>query len=321
MEIALSIDIGGTNTKLALVDSQGQIQAQSSVPTQGYESADAYFQQIFQTADRLRSQLSNADYFTGVGIGAPSCNGKTGKIVHAANLPFDESVSIVKIFEQHYDLPVHLINDSNAAALGEKRYGGAKEVENFLLLTLGTGLGCGIMLENRVITGKTGMAGELGHVNAVRNGRACGCGRKGCLETYVSATGIKRTAFELMATELDESPLRHIRFHDLTAKDIYQAAKLGDRLSLLAFEKTGRVLGHMLGEVATAIEPEAIFLSGGLSSAGSLLFMPTIDAMNETIISYLKNKVKILPSQLGTHEAAILGAASLVWENQKVKML
>ena len=321
MEIAISIDIGGTNTKLALVDQQGRILYQDSVSTQENGGGEAYFQQVFQSVDGLRSKMPPQVYFSGIGIGAPSCNDKNGTIAHAANLPFDESVSIIEIFHQRFELPVYLINDANAAALGEKIFGGARELKNFLLLTLGTGLGCGIILENNVITGKTGMAGELGHVNVVRNGRACGCGRRGCLETYVSATGIKRTAFELMASEVDESPLREFKFHQLTAKDIYHAAKEGDRLAIKAFEMTGQVLGYKLGDLATALEPEAIFLSGGLTEAGALLFKPTIEYMNRNIINNLKNKINILPSQLGANDAAILGAASLVWENQKVNQL
>ena len=321
MSLTIGIDIGGTSTKLALVDETGVILGRQVMPTDQMKDKDTYFLSLFQHLSKLKHSVNGHGPLVGIGIGAPASDGKEGVISNAANLPFGgERVEIVKIIEREMGLPTSLMNDSNAAALGEKRFGNAKEYESFLFLTLGTGLGCGIMLENRILTGKRGWAGELGHINVKPNGRACGCGQRGCLETYVSATGIKRTAFALLAEERTPSRLRCYNYEEMTAMHIFSAAQNGDQLAMRAFEVTGDILGRKLAEVSTTLEPEAIFLAGGLSEAGELLFRPTKQSMNKNILNTLKNTIPILPSKLGTNEAALLGAASLVWENQKVKM-
>ena len=322
VELAVSIDIGGTNTKIALISQQGKIMNQTSMPSHGIANIEQYFQELFSRIDDMRASLNGQSLteIAGIGIGAPGCNGKAGIIDYAANLPFDEPVEIVKICKAAYQRPTFLINDSNAAALGEKYYGGAKALSNFMLLTLGTGLGCGIFLENQIISGKFGLAGELGHVNVVPEGRACGCGRRGCLETYVSATGIKRTVFELMANERDASSLRSLSYDQITAKAIFEAARQEDPIALQAFAVTGKVLGEKLSDMVIALEPEAIFLSGGLTDAGNLLFEPTTFHLNKNLLDAFKGRVQLIPSTLGANDAALLGAASLVWEYQKVTL-
>lgn len=321
MALSVGIDIGGTSTKLALVTEDGVIMGRKVLITQGINDEKTYFKSLFEQIRALGQSINGKGPLRGIGIGAPACNGRTGTIEYAANLPFGgERVEIVNILEAELGLPTFLINDSNAAAVGEKKYGGAQQFDSFILLTLGTGLGCGIMLENKIITGKNGWAGELGHVNVTPNGRACGCGRRGCLETYVSATGIKRTAFALLAEERDDSLLRQYNYEEMTAMRIYDAAVQKDPLALKAFELTGNILGQKLAEIGTTLEPEAIFLAGGLAEAGPLLFEPTEKSLNNHILNTLKNKIPVLASKLGTNDAALLGAASLVWEYQKVKM-
>lgn len=318
--LSVGIDIGGTSTKLALINENGVILNRMVMPIQDIPDQDTYFNQLFNQIITLNQSANGQGPLKGIGIGAPSCNGEAGIIENAANLPFEKRVEIVKIIQTKMGLPTLLINDSNAAALGEKKYGGAKNFDSFLLLTLGTGLGCGIILNNRIITGKNGWAGELGHVTVFPNDRACGCGRRGCLETYVSATGIKRTAFALLASEREPSLLRQYNYEEMTAMRIYAAAIQEDPLAVKAFKITGNILGQKLAEVSTALEPEAIFLAGGLAEAGQLLFAPTEQSLNENILNALKNKIPVLPSKLGTNDAALLGAASLVWENLKAKM-
>lgn len=320
MALSIGIDIGGTSTKLALVNKNGFILSRTVISTEDISDQETYFQTLFNYITNLSLSSNGQGPVRGIGIGAPACNGRAGIIENAANLPFQKRVEIVKIIEAELGLPTRLINDSNAAAIGEKKYGGAKKFDSFLLLTLGTGLGCGIILDGEIITGKNGGAGELGHINMIPNGRACGCGRRGCLETYVSATGIKRTAFALLAEERESSLLRQYNYEQMTAMRIYDAAKQGDSLAIKAFEFTGNLLGQKLAEIATALEPEAIFLAGGLAEAGALLFAPTEQSLNDNILITLKNKIPVLPSELGTNDAALLGAASLVWENLKVKM-
>lgn len=320
MALSVGIDIGGTSTKLALINENGVIMTRSVLSTQGITDQDSYFQALFAQISELSQRVNGQGPVRGIGIGAPACDGQKGIIENAANLPFEKRVEIVKIITAKSGLPTLLINDSNAAALGEKKYGGAKNYDSFLLLTLGTGLGCGIMLNNKIVTGKNGLAGELGHVTVIPNDRACGCGRRGCLETYVSATGIKRTAFALLAKEREPSLLRQYNYMEMTAMRIFDAAVQQDPIALKAFEFTGTILGQKLAEFGTALEPEAIFLAGGLAEAGALLFEPTERSFNNNILNSLRNKIPVLPSKLGTNDAALLGAASLVWENLKVKM-
>lgn len=258
-----------------------------------------------------------AQSVSGIGIGAPSSNERTGTIAHTANLIFQEPVPIRDIFARRFGLPSYLVKDANASALGEYRFGGARGMNNFALLTLGTGLGCGIFINGAHVPGYSGLASELGHITVTTGGRQCGCGRRGCLETYVSATGIRRTVFELMATELEESELRRYSFPELTAHHIAEAAAQGDRLARMAFDYTGDILGSKIADLAAAIEPEAVFLSGGLAQAGELLLEPTRRSLERNLLHLMQGGIQVLPSQLGANDAALLGAASLALYNHQ----
>ncbi len=321
LDTAISIDIGGTNTKIALVDSNGAILARERLQTRASQSVESYFESIFQQIDHVRRPFPQVK-LVGIGIGAPACNERDGTIERSANLLFKERVPIRQIFADRYRLPAHLIKDANAAALGEQLFGGGRGMDNFILLTLGTGLGGGIILNGRLVSGSSGLASEMGHMRVPGSaGRRCGCGRRGCLETYVSATGIIRTVFALLAEETAESRLRHISYAELTAHHIFEAAHDGDPIACLAFERTGAVLGAKMADLVAALEPEAIFLSGGLAQAGDLLLQPAQEHLDRDLLHLMQGKVSILPSQLGADDAALLGAASLPLFNQKEKIL
>lgn len=312
MQFALGIDLGGTSTKLALIDAAGHIVARSSFSTSDRTDEHDFFRFLFEGIDGL---LAGQDVqLVGIGAGAPSVNEQQGTIENAANLPFSPKVEFVKTVQERYGLPVHLVKDSNASSLGEWHFGAAKCMTNFLLLTLGTGLGCGIVANGRLLGGEFGHGGEAGHICVQPGGRACGCGRFGCLETYVSATGLKRTVFELMSNSLIASPLRSESYDGMTARHIFEAAQSGDELALLAFGKTGEVLGRAVADMAAWFEPEAVVMSGGLAMAGDLLFVPTVDSMERHALAFHKGKIKVLPSTLGENDAALLGAAALVWK-------
>lgn len=258
----------------------------------------------------------------GVGIGAPNGNYYRGTIENAPNLPWKGPISVVEKMKRFFPtLPVILTNDANAAAVGEMIYGGAKGMKDFLVVTLGTGLGSGFVANGQLIYGYTGFAGELGHVTVSHTGRVCGCGRKGCLETYVSATGIKRTIFKLMADSMEESEFRHITFNDLTAEMITKAALNGDPLAIEAYEYTGMLLGHALADAVTITSPEAIFLFGGLAKAGKYIFEPTKKYMEMHMMPVFRNKVKLLPSGIDGKNAAVLGASALVWQSLTGKQM
>ena len=316
VKAVIGIDIGGTSTKLASISQEHKILERVTLDQEAYASEAEYFRLLFSTISSLIHQKASNYAISGIGIGAPSCLPEEGVIQSAANLPFSERVEIVKILEEEYNLPVFLIKDSNAAALGEGLFGAAKGMGNYLMLTLGTGLGCSMVINNRLVTGYSGKAGELGHTIIRKDGRDCGCGRKGCLETYVSATGIKRTLFQLLASSNLESELRDVTFNALSPKMIFEAAQGGDSIAQFAFQETGQILGEKLAEIVALIEPEAIFLAGGLADAGDLLFAPAIKQMNLSLLDSYKNKIKILHSSLSTNEAALLGAGSLVWTNK-----
>lgn len=240
-----------------------------------------------------------------------------GTIEGAANLPFQEPFPLVELLKEAYDVPVWLTKDSNAALLGESRYGSAKGISNFILITLGTGLGSSIMANGKLVKGGSGLAGEAGHIRVSNNIRKCACGKTGCLETYVSALGLKRTAMALMAEEMTPSKLRGFSFQQLNAQLIFEAASKGDRLAQMVFEVTGKVLGDKMAELVAIFEPEAIVLAGGVSAAGPLLIEPMGRQMEKELLVFHKNKVRILNTSLATNEAALLGAASLVWDQKK----
>lgn len=253
----------------------------------------------------------------GIGIAAPAAQHRAGVIQNPANLLWG-TIDIATLLKQYFDVPVAIINDSNAVALGEMKYGLAQDMENFIAITLGTGLGAGVVINRKLVNGENGFAGELGHIIVEPNGRKCGCKRRGCVETYVSATGACRTAFELMANELEASKLREQPFKELTAKKLYDYAVSGDTLALRAFEITGEIFGKMLANTVVSFDPEAIILSGGLIHAGEILLKPTLKSFNNNVLSSLRGKVAIFPSQFSDGEAAILGASSILGTGELV---
>ncbi|MBR5167381.1 MAG: ROK family protein [Salinivirgaceae bacterium] len=313
MKLSVGIDIGGTNTAFGLVDENGKIYAQGSVKTQTHEKVEDYANEVFRQIMRAAAQITEKPCdIVGVGIGAPNGNYYNGCIENAANLRWKGKVEIAAMFKKLFGKPVFLTNDANAAAIGEMVYGAAKGMKNFIEITLGTGLGSGIVVNGQLLYGHDGFAGEVGHIIVKPDGRDCGCGRKGCLETYVSATGVVRTATELLATRNIDSELRRIPNSELTALMVSQAAGRGDAIASEVFECTGAVLGRALADVTTITSPEAFIIFGGLAKAGDILLEPTRRHMEQNMLNMFKNKVKIIPSQL-SDDAAILGASALVW--------
>lgn len=313
MKLSVGIDIGGTNTAFGLVDESGRIVARGNISTRNNSDFQDYVNQVSDGIRQLLGQTNGAE-LSGIGIGAANGNYFSGCIENAANLPWKGLVKIVEAFKNQFGVPVFLTNDANAAAIGEMVYGGAKGMTDFIEITLGTGLGSGIVTGGKMLYGHDGFAGECGHVIVERGGRDCGCGRKGCLETYVSATGVVRTATELLAKRNIDSELRSIPNSELTALKVSQAAARGDAIAREVFEFTGEMLGRALADFVAITSPQAIFLFGGLAKAGEILFEPTRRAMEANMLNIFKNKTQVLPSQLGDN-AAILGASALVLAN------
>jgi glucokinase len=312
-KLAIGIDIGGTNTAFGLIDSAGIIHGQGSIKTQNHKLVEDFVKELFDAIEVEKNKINDQLEIVGVGIGAPNGNYYTGCIDDAPNLRWRGKISLVKLFSKYYDVPIYLTNDANAAAIGEMVFGGAKGMKNFIVITLGTGLGSGIVIDGKMLYGHDGFAGEVGHMIVSPDGRECGCGRQGCLETYVSATGVVRTVYKLLADHIGDSELRHIPFNELTAKKVSDAAKRGDKIAIETFEHTAKMLGKVLADVVAITSPEAIFLFGGLTKAGDILFEPTKFHMEKNMMSLFKNKVKLLPSKLDDN-AAILGSSALVWD-------
>ncbi|UXP32401.1 ROK family protein [Reichenbachiella agarivorans] len=316
--LIVGIDIGGTGTKLGLVDSLGEVIIEEKISTTGEHT----FAEFITTLSKIVKQwlLAYPDYeIAGVGVGAPGGNFYTGCITDASNLPWKGSLPLVELLTAELNVPVVLSNDANAATMGEMIFGAAKGMKDFVMITLGTGLGSGIVTGGRLLIGAESLAAELGHVliKGKGGGRACKCGRKGCLETYVSATGIKRTYLHLLASQGEQSRLSAVPFDQLEAKDIAQAALDGDEIAKKAFVTTGKILGRQLANMVSIVNPEAVFLFGGLASAGDLIFEPTKKYMDANMLNIYKAEVKILPSQLEGANAAIVGAASLVYQYEQ----
>ena len=314
--LVVGIDVGGTNTAYALVDEIGNIHGAGSFPTDKHPIFDDYLLEIKNSINSLSHMLDFPHKIMGIGIGAPNGNYYTGCIDHAANLIWPKEVLPMadKLKILFGGIPVVLTNDANAAAIGEMIYGGARGMKNFVVITLGTGLGSGIVVNGDVLYGHDGFAGEFGHTAYARDTRACGCGRKGCLETFVSATGIKRTAIALMGQEIMASSLRSISFDKLTSKDVAEAAAAGDQLALMAFEETGAILGKALSDLVAITAPEAIFLFGGLAKSGDLILNPTKKAFEENMLFLWSDKVKLLLSSLDEKNSAIMGSSALAWK-------
>ncbi|MHB9013913.1 MAG: ROK family protein [Ignavibacteriaceae bacterium] len=312
IDVTLGIDIGGTNTVFGFVDRQGNCIAESSIPTNPYEVAGSLFARLHLEIIELKRKITDNYNFIGIGIGAPNANYYKGTVELPPNLNWGY-VNVLEIVQKYFDIPSAITNDANAAAIGEMKFGAAKGMKDFIVITLGTGLGSGIVSNGELIYGADGFAGEIGHTIFDPNGRQCGCGRKGCLETYASASGIRRTIYELLCDSNDESELRKISFADLTAKTISEAALKGDKIALQAFDYTGKILGIKLADAVAHTSPEAIILFGGLAASGKLIFEPTQKYMEEYMLNIFKNKVKLIPSALTNGNSAVLGASALIW--------
>jgi glucokinase len=311
MKLAIGIDIGGTNTVFGLVDRNGNTHAQDKIFTRQYATFEQFVTELSGNISKLISRF-NTDDIIGLGCGAPNANYNDGTIADASNLPWKGTLYLGEFLEKDLQLPVQVTNDANAAALAEQYYGGANGMKNFMVLTLGTGLGSGIIVNEQLVYGHSGFAGELGHMIVRPDGRHCGCGRSGCLETYVSATGIKRTISKLFAKYSYPSDLRNIPFNRMSAKRLADAAYAGDQIAIESFEYTGKILGIALANVVAVNNPEAIFLAGGLSKAGDLLLKPTRYHMEENLLSVYKGKTDLQITKVNGN-SGILGSAGLVW--------
>jgi glucokinase len=317
-KVALGIDVGGTNTAFGYVDIEGKIIYESSIPTYADQNADQLFERLFAQVNESFKKYENEYELIGIGVGAPNANYYKGTVEIPPNLNWG-IVNVLDLMRKYSPLPSAITNDANAAAIGEMLFGAAKGMKDFIVITLGTGLGSGIVVNGQLVYGADGFAGEIGHTIVDPNGRECGCGRKGCLETYSSASGIRRTVYELIGSTNIPSELRAISFNQLTSKDIADAANRGDKLALKAFDCTAKVLGLKLADAVAHLSPEAIILFGGLALAGDLIVKPTKDYMEEYMLNIFKDKVKIVTSAITGSNAAVLGAAALIWNELKVK--
>ena len=316
----VGIDIGGTNTVFGIVDARGTIVASNSIKTGAYDEVDNYVDEVCKHLVPLIEANGGADRIKGIGIGAPNGNYYSGTIEFAPNLPWRGIIPLAAMFEERLNIPTALTNDANAAAIGEMTYGAARGMKDFIMITLGTGVGSGIVINGQMVYGHDGFAGELGHTIIRReNGRLCGCGRHGCLETYCSATGVARTAREFLTARTEESLLRAIPAEAITSKDVYDAAVKGDKLAQDIFEYTGQILGEALADAIAFSSPEAIILFGGLAKACELIFKPLQRAIDENVLNIYKGKAKLLMSELKDSDAAVLGASALGWEIKNAK--
>lgn len=313
----VGVDVGGQTSKIGVVDARGEVLAQTVIRSDTYgKDADAYLEALASAIKDLvtDAQLTAAD-IRGIGVGAPNANYYTGQIVSAPNIAWasDGPLDFAKKLSKNLKgLPVTMTNDANAAAMGEMTYGAAKGMTDFIMITLGTGVGSGIVIDGKVLYGHDGFAGELGHVNIFpHNGRVCGCGKTGCLETYCSAIGVARTAKEWLEASDEPSLLRDVE--NITSKDVYDAARKEDALALRVFDYTGTLLGRSFANFVSFSAPEAIVLFGGLARSKEFLYEPMMKAMNENLLKIWRGKVKIVFSQLKESDAAILGASALAW--------
>lgn len=322
-KVSVGVDIGGTNTAIGIVDEAGHVIAKDSILTPDHGDVERYLDDLADAINKLiksvklvRSDIS----VLGIGVGAPNGNYYNGTIEYAPNLSFEGVVNVVDLLKKRFPEFEYLAltNDANAATIGEMIYGGAKGIKNFVLFTLGTGVGSGIVVNGDLVYGHDGFAGECGHTTLIPDGRLCGCGAKGHLEAYCSAPGMKRTAFELMVKyNATDSLLANKSFKELNSKMIYDAAEAGDKIALEVFQLTGRYLGQGLADTVHHLSPEAIFLFGGPTAAGDYIFKPTKESMEEHLLPIFKNKIKILPSKLDSGDAAIVGASALVYKEME----
>ncbi len=311
----LGIDIGGTNTVFGIVDARGVVIASGSIKTRKHNEISNYIDELYTETMRLLEANDAVGKIHGIGIGAPNANYFTGVIEDGVNLPWPTPIPLAQLVSDKFGVPVAITNDANAAAIGEMTYGAARGLKDFIMITLGTGVGSGIVINGQLVYGHDGFAGELGHVIMKRNnGRLCGCGRTGCLEAYCSATGVARTAREFLEIRTEQSSLRNMPLEDITSKDVYDAAISGDKLAKDVFEYTGTMLGEAFADFTVFSSPEAIILFGGLAKSGELLLRPLRNAMEKNMMPIFKGKVRILLSELKEADAAVLGASALGWE-------
>ncbi len=312
----VGIDVGGTNTVIGIVDARGNVICSTSLKTQAHEEFEDYIDAIYTSTVKLLDAFDiKLSEIQGIGVGAPNANYYTGTIDNAANLRWKGILPLTEMLTAKFDIPAVCTNDANAAAIGEMTYGAARGMKNFIMITLGTGVGSGIVTDGKLLYGSDGFAGELGHMIVKRhNGRQCGCGRSGCLECYCSATGVARTAREFLDLTTTPSALRSLDPAAITSKDVYDAALQGDELAKEIFDYTGTILGEAFADFVTFSAPEAIILFGGLAKSGNLLLDPIRKAMDQNMLFVWKNKVNVVLSELKDTDAAILGASALGWE-------
>ena len=315
-DLVIGIDIGGQTTKCGIVDARCTVLSQTVIRSDNHTDVAAFIADLAEALNHIIAEAKAEGQIRGIGVGAPNGNYYTGTIEGAVNLVWGgtKTIPFAKMLsEQMNGIPVSLTNDANAAAMGEMTYGAARGMKNFIMITLGTGVGSGIVIDGNVVYGHDGFAGELGHTCAVRhNGRQCNCGKTGCLEAYTSAIGVARTAREWLEMSDEPSVLRSL--DKITSKDVYEAAKEGDKLALKIFDFTGRMLGESFADFIAFSAPEAIVLFGGLARSKEFLIGPIQKAMDENVLPLWKGKVKLVFSQLKESDAAILGASALAWE-------
>jgi glucokinase len=309
------VDIGGTGTKFGIVDNLGNVLSSDTMSTRGHADIHAYIDELYDKLMILIDKVGGVGRIKGIGVGAPNGNVYTGTIEYAPNLPWKGIIPLAKLIQDKFKLPVKLTNDANAAAVGEMTYGAAKDMKDFILIALGTGVGSGIVANGELIYGHDGMAGELGHTIIIPDGRIHpGTGKKGSLESYASATGVAISAVEILNNTDRPSSLRNIPIDKIDSKAVFEAATAGDEVAKEVFEYTGRILGISLANFVMFSSPEAIILFGGLTKAGDLILKPTREHMEANLIEVFQNKIKILVSHLKESDAAILGASALMWE-------
>ena len=313
--LVIGLDLGGTNSVFGIVDRNGEIIATTSIKTQAFQEVEAYVDECVKAVMQIVDQVGGIEKIHAMGIGAPCGNYYKGTIEHAANLVWAKGiVPLADMFAEKLGIPVAVTNDANAAAMGEMKYGVAVGMDNFVELTLGTGVGSGIVANGQLIYGCDGFAGELGHMVVEPDGRPCGCGRKGCLETYCSATGVVRTTVAMLEESAEPTSLREIPIAEITSYDVYKAAMAGDAMAQEVFRQTGRRIGIACANISTFLSPEAFIFFGGLAQAGEILFRPIEEAYNEHVLSLYKGKAKFLMSGLDGAKAAILGSSALAWD-------
>jgi len=313
--LVIGIDIGGTGTKFGIVDRVGNVLFSSEMSTKKHKVLDTYIDDLYNNLKPLIEKAGGVGRIKGIGVGAPNGNYYTGTVEYAPNLPWKGILPLAKLVQDKFKLPVVLTNDANAAAIGEMMYGAAQGMKDFIMITLGTGVGSGIVANGHLIYGHDGFAGELGHTIIIPDGRMHeGTGKKGSLESYASATGVTLTALELLKQTKKKSLLRNFKPEEIDSKKVFEAAIVGDELAKEIFEYTGKILGMALANAVMFSSPEAIILFGGLTKAGELILKPTREHMEANLIKVFQNKVKILVSHLKESDAAILGASALAWE-------